>query len=312
MKPSATPIPVYLARCPDYRSAGFAEAIGAALESLMDGTTLHGSTVLVKPNLISATAPPHGVTDPAFIAAVCNFLLDCGARVKLGDSPAFGSAASVAKRLGIELALKKMTVDYVEFTTAVKKRLASGLAITLAAEALECDLLLGLPKIKAHKQMYMSLAVKNLYGTIKGMNKALLHMTQGKKPDVFAEMILDLADILPAQAHLADGIIAMHKSGPMDGEPLPLGLLAGSISPVALDCALLAALQFSPANCPVSRVALSQQRAGSRLADLVFIKERPETWQGCGFLPPQAMIPVRFSLTHFFTGLVSRVKTDRL
>ena len=45
------------------------------------------------------------------------------------------------------------------------------MTVTVAREAMECDIFVGLPKIKAHNQMYMTLAVKNIFGIVKGVQQ---------------------------------------------------------------------------------------------------------------------------------------------
>jgi uncharacterized protein (DUF362 family) len=177
--------------------------------------------------------------------------------------------------------------------------------VIVAEEALDTDLFIGLPKVKAHKQMFMTLAVKNTYGIVKGLRKALCHMTQGTHRQ-FAELILQLPELLPPQLHLADGIMAMHRSGPLDGDPLDLGLVAASASPVALDRALLAALELSPQDCPISRVAAAQQKAGASFDDLYFPHCRPDAFQGSGFIAPEALTPVRFNPFRLAPSLFKR------
>ncbi len=233
---------VVLQRCVDYDKAAIAAIVEASLVRL-GRTALHGQVVLLKPNLISSGGPPLACTHPEFIAGVAACFLDHGAKLVLGDSPALGSAVKVCEKQGIIKALKGMDVKIVNFSTALPKRLAGGLTVTVAREALDCDLFVGLPKIKAHNQLYMTLAVKNLFGVVKGVNKAMLHMVHGSTHGGFAEIILDLLDLLPPQMHFADGILAMHRSGPLDGEPLPLYCMAAANSAVAMDTALLVALE---------------------------------------------------------------------
>lgn len=54
--------------------------------------------------------------------------------------------------------------------------------------------------------MFVTMAVKNMFGIIKGINKAMLRMVHGDGHDLFAGIILDLLSLFPCQLHLADGI----------------------------------------------------------------------------------------------------------
>ena len=298
---------VVLQRCVVYDKAAISAVVADALVRLGRTGGLHGQVVLLKPNLISGSGPSHACTHPEFVAGVAACFLDHGARVLLGDSPALGNAAKVCEKQGISRAIKGLNVKVVDFSTPVKKRLAGGLTVTLAREALECDLFVGLPKVKAHNQMYVTLAVKNLFGIVKGVNKAMLHMVHGSTHHGFAEIILDLLDLLPPQMHLADGIIAMHRSGPLDGESLPLYCIAAANSAVAMDTALLQVLELDPRRSPLWQVAATRKLVGSDTARISYPLLLPEDFYGSGFLAPAGLNPIRFNPLRFIRGLMKRV-----
>lgn len=298
---------VVLRKCGGYQRAAVTAAIEQTMAGLGLADALHGQIVLLKPNLISSRGPQLACTDPQFLAGVAVSLLDRGARVVLGDSPAFGSATTVCRQQGISRALRGLNVKIVDFATPLEKRLAGGVTVILAREALECDLFIGLPKIKAHNQMYVTLAVKNLFGIVKGMGKAILHMVHGATHGDFAEIILDLLELLPRQVHVADGIVAMHRSGPLDGAALPLSCIAAAHSPVALDTALLDVLELDPSRSPLWRVAKARNLMGSDRHALSYPALAPPDFHGSGFLAPAGLNPVRFNPFQIFQGLVKRM-----
>ena len=297
---------VVLQRCADYDRDTIAAMVEVALFRLGHSGDLHGQVVLLKPNLISSSGPSLACTHPEFVAGVVSCFLGLGAKILLGDSPALGSGARVCEKQGIVRALRGMDVKIVDFSTPVRKRLAGGLTVTVAREAFECDVFVGLPKVKAHNQMYMTLAVKNLFGIVKGVNKAMLHMLHGSTHHGFAEIILDLLNLLPAQIHLSDGIIAMHRSGPLDGEPLPLYCMAAANSAVAMDTALLAALELDPRRSPLWQVAAMRRLVGSDPASIGYPALFPEAFHGSGFCAPSCLNPIRFNPWRFLRGLVNR------
>ncbi len=303
---SSSSLQVVLQRCVHYERTGIATRVEAALTRLGHVDGMHGRTVLLKPNLISSSGPLHACTHAEFIAGVAACFIDQGAKVLLGDSPALGSAVKVCEKQGILQAIKGMNVRVVDFSTPLQKKLAGGLKITVAREALECDLFVGLPKVKAHNQMYMTLAVKNVFGIVKGVNKAMLHMLHGSTHQGFAEIILDLLDLLPSQVHLADGIVAMHKSGPLDGEPLPLYCIAAANSAVALDTAVLAALELDLKRSPLWQVAAMRKLVGSDPGSISYTALLPDDFHGSGFYAPFGFNPIRFNPLRFMRGLVQR------
>lgn len=289
---------VALRRSRDYAERAILADLDAVWTALDLSRRWHGRTVLLKPNLISTRGPSYACTHPVFVAALAGWFLEHGARVLLGDSPAFGSAAAVLAKKGISAALRGMPVEVVEFATPRRVALAAG-SLRVAEEALGTDLFVGLPKVKAHQQLLVTLAVKNLFGIVTGIDKALLHMRHGSSHGRFAGLILDLLPLLPAQLHLADGIEAMHRSGPLDGDPLALHCLAAATSAPALDSALLAALEVDPQRSPLARLATERGLAGSDAAALHYPLLAPTAFHGAGFLVPERLEPIRFRPTRF-------------
>ena len=164
------PIPLCLLPCPDLRAA--ATLTSRALEQAGPGhmRSLRGAKVLVKPNLLTAT--PLACTSPEVTAAVCSWLLDQGAHVTVLDSPGFGRAESVARAIGLTELLRPLGLAVTGPGNAVSLKLDNGSRFGVSRQALECDLILSVPRVKAHSQMLLTLAVKNLFGLVVGMRKA--------------------------------------------------------------------------------------------------------------------------------------------
>ncbi|BHH82590.1 hypothetical protein LA52FAK_08790 [Desulforhopalus sp. 52FAK] len=268
---------------------------------------LHGSTVLLKPNLISSRGSALSCSHPQFIEGVALWFKEQGARVKVGDSPAFGTARSVCQARKITGPLEKIGVDIVNFKRPIEKKLSCNRSVTIAAESLECDYFVGLPRIKAHNQMYVTLAVKNIFGIVKGVNKALLHMSCDNSHQNFSEIILGLVELLPRQFHLIDGIEVMSGSGPLDGYPLAVGCVGGAASPVALDTAIADLLQLDPRNIPLNRVAKEMGLTGSEMSTIDFPLSLTSDFRGAGFVPPAGLNPVRFNPFRFISGMCKRL-----
>ena len=298
---------VSIQRCSEYKSSiicGLVEEIICRLDQKHHYT---GSVVLLKPNLISGLCGPLACTHKEFIRGVAAWFLDQGAKVRIGDSPAFGNCKSVCNQQGITETLMGMNVKPVNFSDSVEKKLTGGLTVHVAREALECDFFINLPKVKAHNQMYVTLAVKNIFGIIKGFKRALLQMTLGNSHEQFSEIILDLLDLLPPSLHLADGIQAMHLSGPIHGEPLQLNCVAGSTCPVALDTALLDLLALDKSKSPLWRAGQGRNMRGSDSKNIYFPLLSPTDFVGTKFVAPESLNAVRFNPVGFLGSIVKRV-----
>lgn len=288
-------VPVALLRTTSYRRPLLKAAVDQICRQLPFACS-RGSRVLLKPNLVTGRGHDGlACTHPELVAAAAEWFLDQGAVVRIGDSPAFGTARGVMAACGIRAAVAGLPVKLVNFGRWESVGLASGPVVRLAREARECDMLINLPKLKAHGQMLVTLAVKNYFGTVVGWRKPYLHMRWGAgEGDRFAALIVDLLAVLPVSLSLVDGITAMHRTGPVLGEPFPLGLLAGAANPVAADTALLLTLGLEPAASPLWRECSRRRLPGSRPRELSFPLLAPEEVAAVGFEVPPHLAPVRF------------------
>ena len=255
-----------------------------------------GDRVLLKPNLLTGRSSDHlACTHPEFVAAVAGWFVDQGAAVVIGDSPAFGTAKGVMRTIGMEKALAGLPVKRINFDRSVPVTLSGGLRVALAKTALESDLLVNLPRVKAHSQLYISLAVKNLFGTVVGFQKPLWHLRYGDNEQRFAAHLVDLLAVLPQSMTLIDGIIAMHGTGPVSGRPYPLGLAGGGRNPVAVDTALLQLAGFEPAKSAIWNECYRRKLTGSVPETLEYPLAKPGEFKADGFKTPLLLKPVSFN-----------------
>lgn len=302
---------MFLSPCSVYDRDTIAEIVDRIVEKSGYLTSLRGATVLLKPNLISGRGSGLSCSHPDYIAGVALWFKEQGATVKVGDSPAFGSATSVCRSRGITPLLDALGIKIIEFSTPVKKILACGRTLTLAGEVFDCDYFVGLPRVKAHKQMYVTLAVKNIFGIVVGVHKAKLHMTCGNNHGIFSDTLLSLVDVLPPQFHFIDGIEVMSKSGPLDGEPLSLGCIGASASPVALDAAILDILEIHPQNSPLYLAAMRQNMPEIKSSIIGYPLSQPSQFYGSGFIAPDALTAIRFNPFRFISGMCKRMALQR-
>ena len=286
---------VALSRCPGYSSPGLDDCIDQVISVVGRTEGLTGMRVMLKPNLISARHGKLPCTETAFILAVARWFVDHGARVAIGDSPAFGSATSVLARLEVLSELRSLDVSVSDFDQTRKVILSSGVSASMAVDALDCDLLVNLPRVKAHAQMRVTMAVKNCFGCLAGLNKPWWHMAYGGPSGRFAELLLELLTVLPECLSLVDGIRAMHVTGPMDGTSYPLGVVAAGLSPVAIDTALLSVLGVPLEHSSQHQGAARAGIPGAFPGNLSFPLSTPAELRVGDFLVPEQLNPVRFN-----------------
>lgn len=247
---------VVIQRCESYSPSAVGRALEEALASLGGVTAFvkKGQRVLLKPNLLApASADDAVTTHPVFIREVARLVMEAGGRPLIGDSPSFGSARQVAHRAGILDVADRLGLEVIEFTHPVRvtpeKRLFPGIPPTIDRAVLDADVVINLPKVKAHQQVVFTGAVKNMFGCMNGKRKALRHLLLGRNDIAFGRMLLEVYRTIAPALTIADGIVAMEGPGPRKGSPKPLGIIVAGQDGVAVDKvlgAVLGALEDPP------------------------------------------------------------------
>jgi uncharacterized protein (DUF362 family) len=301
-------IPVALAKCPDYGPALLAGTVSLLLETIgcRPGS---GTRVLVKPNLL-APKPPDFLpcTHPQVVRAACQYLLACGARVAVGDSPSFSSGIKVAGKIGLQAALADLPVDLINLDQAKRVHLSfRGGMVGISRRVLEQDFILNLPKLKTHRMVRVTGAVKNYFGCVCSVRKALLHFLYGGRGTRFEKMIIEITDHLPPTMSLMDGVVAMQGRGPVDGDPYPLGLLGASPAAVALDTAVFSLLGLTAGDVPIWQEAVDRGLPGARLEELAYPLEPLQSFDATGFQVPATLTSLNFHPLRLTRSLLKRI-----
>lgn len=284
------PVPlVSLTRQKNYERAEIKDALVRLLAPLggMGAFVKPGQRVLLKLNLVRSCAPGMpAFTHPEIVRAVAGLVRDCGGSIVAGDSPGLGSARTVAQNAGILPVLEELGIELLEFTprdTFAEDR--NFKKLTLAAELLDADVVINLPRLKTHGQMMLTAAVKNLFGAVVGPRKYEWHYRAGENKDAFARMIYEICMAIRPQLHILDAIISMDGLGPTSGNPNPTGFLAAGADPVAIDATMMRILGRAPEELYTIRAAVSAGDTAWQQAELAgaTIEElKPARWEWPG------------------------------
>jgi uncharacterized protein (DUF362 family)/Pyruvate/2-oxoacid:ferredoxin oxidoreductase delta subunit len=248
-------LPVSFARCESYDLA--LDAVRRALEPLGGPARFFrpGQRVLLKPNLLSDGTPEQGITThPEIARAVIRLAREAGAVPSVGDSPAGAlRVRAVWEKTGFRALCDAESVPLLNLEQEGSRTFTcAGTTLTIAAPVLDADLVVNLPKVKTHSLTVFTGAVKNLYGTLPGFQKATLHKLF-PSGDELSRLVAELAAIVRPGLSIADGIVGMEGNGPSGGEPVRLGFVAASADPGALDSALCRVLGIPHRAVPVFR-----------------------------------------------------------
>jgi uncharacterized protein (DUF362 family)/Pyruvate/2-oxoacid:ferredoxin oxidoreductase delta subunit len=220
-----------------------------------------GDRVLIKPNLLYGKNPEKAVTThPSIVKGVVQIVREAGGIPSIGDSPSIGSLTRAAEKAGIKRVADEMNCPLVEFDQPVLPKERGGRffrQLEIDRTVLEADVVINLPKWKTHAQMLLTLGVKNLFGCIPGPKKALWHLKAGDDRKRFAQMLVDLYQIIQPSLTILDGIVGMEGNGPGSGDPIPMGLILASRDALNLDQVVCDLIGISRDSLLTNRVAFT-------------------------------------------------------
>ncbi len=198
--------------------------------------TVKGRRVLLKPNLLGAYPREQGVTThPAFVVAVGRIFQEAGAsEVCVGDSPnGVHDLERTWEVTGMRAACREAGLTELRFEKSGSEERRG---VLLARDVVDADLLVSLPKFKTHGLTVLTLAVKNLFGCVNGIQKTGVHRSFPDVPQ-FSDAIVKIAEAVRPDLTLIDGIVAMEGNGPSGGELIDLNVIAAGKQIHALDAA---------------------------------------------------------------------------
>lgn len=235
---------VYYASAANYSDAELEAALNAALLPCIEEIGgVEGRKVMIKPNFLEWKGHEKPVcVAPELLLALCRMLKSLGAQtIAVIENPAVKSAPVIVENMGIsnELAALGVTVanctDYQQCSMAES---SSFHQLELAQEFRNFDVVIDFAKAKTHAMMTLTLAVKNLFGLVRGSERLGWHLAVGRDYERFADMLLDIYSIVKPQISIVDAVVAMEGNGPGSGTPVKLNFIACSTDALALDASV--------------------------------------------------------------------------
>jgi uncharacterized protein (DUF362 family)/Pyruvate/2-oxoacid:ferredoxin oxidoreductase delta subunit len=238
---------VALLRCEDYDSLVIREKMVEAMNLIgLEPGIFAGKRVVIKPNLLSASAPEKSVvTHPEFFRAALRMVRDGGGTPILCESPGFQPLGKVMKKAGYDRIAEEEGCE-------IADPRATGILFyngpcrfkrfEISSAVFGADLILNLPKFKTHGLTYITGAVKNLFGLIYGLNKSQWHLKARSKEE-FSGFLLDYYSALlrgfekpKVFIHVMDAVVGMEGEGPgAAGTPKKIGAIVAGQDAVAVD-----------------------------------------------------------------------------
>ncbi len=230
---------VYFSNCVSYADPD----LDAALKNVLADFNFNGKRVLLKPNWLSwrKDNDPASV-HPRLLIATVRYLRNNGATaIAVRENPGTQDTTAIAGMMGILHELSEMGVEVMPFQNYDSVQTPEGCSyhkLELSSDYKNFDILLNLAKAKTHGMMLVTLAVKNLFGLVRGTDRIAWHFAIGKSYSRFADMLLDLYLTVKPSVNLLDAVICMEGNGPGNGSPVAGNFLAASADALALDAAI--------------------------------------------------------------------------
>jgi uncharacterized protein (DUF362 family) len=301
---------VALTKCSQYDPKQVSQCLQRQFELLggLDKFVKSGDSVLIKPNMIAPKSANHATqTNPVVILELAKLIKDHGARPFVADSPAWADAASCMEKLKIDEQLKSIGVKVYDLDTPVKQILPNTKIKTkISRLALDADVIINLPKFKAHQQLVATFAIKNMFGAIPGKRKAIWHFRKGGDEKVFCEFLIDIYQVCKPALTIIDGIVAMDGPGPISGNNKPLGWLIGSTDPIACEIVCAKLIDKNPEIFPIITAAKQIGFGCSDLSSINIVGD-DHTDNICTDFELPKLIPIRFSLYHVCRSIIKQI-----
>ena len=300
---------VSVVKCTDYSKEDIRSAVDKTFSYFggIENVIKKGSKVLLKPNFLKESSPRKCiVTHPAVIEAVAEAVLEAGATPIIGDSPAFGSVAKVAKRIGLDKFAEKHGIDIIELDKPRKVSINCGgkdFSLTVSGRALDVDAIINLPKLKVHVQVLFTAGVKNLYGCVSGKQKAWRHLKSKNDLEWYADMLIANYQLVKPVFTIVDAVTAMEEKGPTGGKPKDVSLLVGGIDVIAVDRVVTELLSVRPDDVPILRAAKRLGVGEQDLSKIEIAGEELTSVKVHDFIFPE-LLPIGFDFIRVVKSLI--------
>lgn len=267
----------------------------------------HGAKVLIKPNLVADKDAAFSVTtNPRFVFAIIKYLKQIGVEdIIVADCPGgallvFSEMVDVYEKTGYSFLSEFATLNTnFESSDVASPDGSVNTKFNIINAISDADYIINVPKLKTHNMTCITAGVKNLFGSIPGLQKPAFHAKYPAIKD-FSNMLVELAQTVKPDFTIVDAVDIMEGNGPTNGKKRHLGLTFSSCDVFGLD-AFISELLEIPEDL-VATVSASKQKglinhSSEKIGDTDFKIDKP------------ILLPASFSATSGLGKLTAKTKT---
>ena len=209
----------------------------------------------IKPNLCYYWDYSTGyTTDPKIVKGIINFLIEkygnnINIRIVESDATAMRTK-HVFKMLGYEKLFIEENVRLINLSEdkIVEKKVEiydKEVTLQIPETLLQTELFINVPKMKIMRDVYITCALKNIFGCIAKRRKITYHK-------YLDETIVAINSILHPHINIVDGIYALSQT------PVKLNLLMGSVDPFSIDWVAAKIMGYDPRKIKYLKIAMNE------------------------------------------------------
>ncbi len=218
------------------------ETVQKSINMLGGLTIKKNDLVVVKPNVCHPKNIENmTITDPRVLEAVLNLVKRRTKNVMVVESDSHsGTAEKRMINTGTMDIVKKCDVDFLNLSKDdIEEHEVAGFVLEVPKTVLKADFIVNLPKLKTNDLVYISVAMKNMFGVLANKKRSKLHKS-------LAEVLVYVNRLLHQDLIVVDGIVGMEGLGPINGSPVQLGLIISGLNPVTVDAVCCHIMEINP------------------------------------------------------------------
>lgn len=200
-----------------------------------------GDRVLVKVNMGCTSFRDPGeryTSHPAYVEAIIECLLDCGAHVTFGDDVSrTAQYERIWNKTGMSEVAERTGARLVDFVQAGGREVRGFLRFPrthlITNLVFDCDLVVNAANCRSLSTVVLSGAIKNMFGVMLGRRKMRIHQ-MFPDPSDFARVVVDVHRVARPAVSFLDLTSVIEGQYVADAVQ-PVGLVLGSTDTVALD-----------------------------------------------------------------------------
>jgi uncharacterized protein (DUF362 family) len=264
---------VHIADVADY-NADLADVVRRQYDHFRERVPLKGKRVVLKPNLVEYHRDKVVNTNPNVIAAAIELCRrEEAAEVIVAEGPAhWRNVESLVGASGLGDVLRHYKAPFVDLNhdepvKCVNLGRLTGLShLFLSQTITTADVVISMPKLKAHHWAVATVSLKNMFGALPGIcygwPKNELHWRG------IDNSIVDITATRTPELAIVDGIIGMEGDGPLNGTAKKMGILVMGCDLVAVDATCCRLMQLDADRVPYLVLA-NRKKVGNLALDKI-------------------------------------------